>query len=141
MDILSYLMGKQSAGGGGGGGGKEAYAIGFNFGGAVELQPGYLGKEYTPGSGAIEPSDDAFTVSKGDTLYLLWWELSEDDEIPVRFSNDSLELQDLLAIPASDFTLDTDGETYYTQITIPSVDLNGDDWGGTGYITVFAPYN
>ena len=142
MDILSYLLGKQSAGGGGGGGD------------AAETYPLTVSNEYVvcvllDGDGAfygnadMEISDTRITAAKGDTLYLLSNSGEPAGTVTVTFIDPTglNETVTLLEIAVEDFTTTTiDGDSLtYAQITIPDTDLDGEPWGGIGFIDAFIP--
>lgn len=125
--------------GGGGGGGKEVYAIGgqaYIDGNMYTVMPNtntsqmHVAKNFSPGTG---PSGYVFTAGKGDEMYFVYvGDTSGVANFAIAFINLDAggATQGLLRIDPSEME---QGESFvYTQITIPSTDVDGNDWGADG---------
>lgn len=141
FDTFSYWLGKHQ---GGGGGGAETYPLTIsNEYCSFVLVDGDAGAfvDKEPGNN-FDYSDIRVTAAKGDTLYLLaYWEPM--DSVSLTFI-DQTRQQDpvtLLEIIPGDFTTATIEEdtVYYTEIDIPETDIDGEPWGGEGFINAFIP--
>lgn len=124
-----------------GGGGKEVYPliVATDYSGCVLYEGDGMFLDEQP-SEDLDPSSLKLIASKGDTLYVVVLvDLPAGGEIPVEFySTDILESVTLVELTSADFTATSlSGETvHYAQITIPDTDVDGNTWGGGGFIQV-----